>query len=101
MVTPSRSGAGTCIKVIEAALHGRKVISTPFAVRGLGTRQLSAIGVVVSDVPEQIIGELEALLSDSRRRIQDEISRNALEMNSYENLKACVNALLAPVAEKR
>lgn len=101
VVTPIRSGAGTCIKVIEAAMHGRKVISTPFAVRGLGTRQLSAIGVVVSDVPEQIIGELEALLRDSRRRIQDEISRNALEMNSYENLKACVNALLAPVAEKR
>ena len=34
VVAPILSGAGTCIKVIEAALHGRKVFATPKALRG-------------------------------------------------------------------
>ena len=35
VVTPIWAGAGTCIKVSEAALRGRRIFATPFAVRGL------------------------------------------------------------------
>ena len=34
VVAPILSGAGTCIKVVEAALRGRKIFATPTAIRG-------------------------------------------------------------------
>ena len=35
VVTPILTGAGTCIKVPEAGLHGRCVLGTPFSLRGI------------------------------------------------------------------
>ena len=45
VVTPILSGSGTCIKVQEACLYGRKVFSTKFAVRGLDRNALSELEI--------------------------------------------------------
>lgn len=49
VVTPIWAGAGTCIKVPEAALHGRKIFATPFAVRGLPSKAVHDLGISVSE----------------------------------------------------
>lgn len=83
VVTPIRSGAGTCIKVIEAALHGRSVLATPFAVRGLDTVQQKNLGICSTERPEEMVAILEQLRLDSQRSLrQDEQAQAAMMYNS-------------------
>ena len=83
VVTPIRSGAGTCIKVIEAALHGRSVLATPFAVRGLDTVLQKNLGICSTERPEEMVAILEQLRLDSQRSLrQDEQAQAAMVYNS-------------------
>ena len=58
VVTPIWSGAGTCIKVPEATLRGRKVFATPFAVRGLSSEQIHKLKIDVSATAMDMVEKL-------------------------------------------
>lgn len=49
VVTPIWAGAGTCIKVPEAALRGRKIFATPFAVRGVPRKLICDLMISISE----------------------------------------------------
>ena len=77
VVTPIWSGAGTCIKVPEAALRGRKVFATPFAVRGLSGEMVRNLGIEVSDdaaAMTELVVQWVSAASARRDSVQREIS---------------------------
>ncbi len=55
VITPIYSGAGTCIKVQEACLYGRKVFSTEFAVRGINKDIISELKIDCFSTKEDFI----------------------------------------------
>lgn len=85
VVTPIRSGAGTCIKVIEAALHGRKILATPFAVRGLSDDECESLRICRCEESSTMIPVLEKLAAcRDRSAVQKCIVDAARRANSYE-----------------
>ena len=80
VVTPIWSGAGTCIKVPEAAMHGRKVFATPFAARGIGDKAIDSLKISVSETPEgmsEMIASWMAQGCDLRASTQTAIFESA------------------------
>ena len=63
VVTPILSGAGTCIKVSEATLHGRKVFATPFAVRGVSNENIVSLMIEVSSTAKEMIEKILSWIS--------------------------------------
>jgi glycosyltransferase involved in cell wall biosynthesis len=59
---PVRSGGGTRIKIIEAAAHGRPVVSTRVGAEGLGLQDGSEI--LLRDVPDLFAEACAELLAD-------------------------------------
>lgn len=77
VVTPIWSGAGTCIKVPEAVLRGRKVFATPFAVRGLSGEMVRNLGIEVSDdaaAMTELVVQWVSAASAWRDSVQREVS---------------------------
>lgn len=61
VVAPIFSGSGTCIKVQEAGLRGRKVFATPFAARGLnGNEPFVAVSSGASMMLSQVRNFLQS-----------------------------------------
>ena len=86
VVAPIRSGAGTCIKVLEAALYGRAILAAPFAVRGFDAAQCASLGITVSEDAEAYVAALEAVLQEAdapRRARESRIADAAHELNSF------------------
>lgn len=86
VVAPIRTGAGTCIKVLEAALYGRAILATPFAVRGFDAAQCASLGITVSENAEAYVAALEAVLCEddaTRRARESRIADAAHELNSF------------------
>ena len=76
-VTPILSGAGTCIKVQEAALRGRKIFATSFAVRGLSDTAIRKLGIEVSDDAaemSELVARWATVAPDWRDSAQKEIA---------------------------
>ena len=74
VVTPIWSGAGTCIKVLEAALRGRKIFATPFAVRGLGKDVCDALRICICSKPSNMaIGISDWIESELRSRESEQL----------------------------
>ena len=69
LVVPLRAGAGTRVKIIEAAMLGTPVVSTPFGVEGLPLEDKRH--VLLADKPEQFARAVIALREDRalRRRL--------------------------------
>jgi glycosyltransferase involved in cell wall biosynthesis len=61
VAVPLLGGSGSCIKTIEAALHGKPVVSLPAGVRGLPDGLVREI--VCADAPEAMAAEIVRLLS--------------------------------------
>lgn len=59
---PLRSGGGTRIKIIEAAAHGRPVVSTRVGAEGLGL--LDGSEILLRDMPEAFAEACAELLAD-------------------------------------
>ena len=97
---PIRAGAGTCIKVLEAALYGRAVLATPFAVRGLDAMQRDALGLTVSERPDDYVAALAALIAEdaaARAARQDRIAAAAQTLNSFDRFAQSVREALVLV----
>jgi len=81
VVAPINAGAGTCIKVVEAGLHGRYVFATPVACRG--HEQLMEIGgIKVFEDADCFMSALQAFMSVDRTALQQRIADKTCEINS-------------------
>lgn len=97
VVVPIMSGAGTCIKVIEAALHGRKVFATSHALRGYGEDDRVALGQTCCDDPEDLacaIGSFLSLNEAERCSQQAKICAEACRFNSFEGFARKVEEIV-------
>ena len=61
VVVPIFSGAGTCIKVLEACSRKRKVFATPCAVRGLDKEFIEENEMSISATKDEMIEAIKAL----------------------------------------
>jgi glycosyltransferase involved in cell wall biosynthesis len=68
VVAPLASGGGMRVKVLEAMAHGKAVVATPLAVRGLPLDALAAVSV--AEGLEPYADAVLRLLTDHRRREQ-------------------------------
>ena len=93
VVAPILSGAGTCIKVVEAALHGRKVFATSVALRG----NVDLAGAETFENSEMFINALERWLQKTeseRMREQLHMAKQAGSANSFEGFCVSVKKVL-------
>lgn len=97
VVTPINSGAGTCIKVLEACLRGRFVLATPFAVRGLTETMCGRLKMLVSKNADDYVNKLRTLTGFSPDRLvaeQHEISVRFGEMFSVDSFNRSVREMV-------
>ena len=96
VLAPIRGGSGTCIKVVEAALHGRRTIATPFAVRGLSKNDIDGLGMSVAETPADFLNALEMLFKEEEiATVQREIATRARVLNSISAFEECVRTAIA------
>ena len=96
-VAPIRSGSGTCVKVIEAAMFGRMTLATPFACRGLSKEDLRKLGISLFSNAcdfECALSKILSMESDDVKRHEEEIMKYANARYSMEGFAAAVNNLL-------
>ena len=104
VATPVLTGAGTCVKVREAALYGRKILATPCAVRGLDEKSLRELDVTVSESGADFVAALEPLVQEDeaiRRDREERVAVSAHAFNDFERFtrqvrKLCDSALQTP-----
>ena len=97
VIAPIFTGAGTCIKVLEAALHGRKVFATPFGARGLNNEECDKLGVLRCSSIESFVDEIDKYLardSHDRSSLQVAIAREAKDAVSYRRFADTVKNLI-------
>ena len=104
VIAPIFAGSGTCIKVIEAALHGRKVFSTPFGARGLDAGACKRLGVSTCATADDFVAGIRRHLATSaaeKAASQVEIAHEAREMVSYRRFAAMVRDTIMPSLMKQ
>ncbi len=97
VVASVNSGSGTCIKVLEACVHGRHVLATPFAVRGLTGDKCAELKILVSSTAEDYVKrlmEILALSEDERTRRQMDIAAALKGHLSVETFNSRVRSLI-------
>ena len=97
MVAPIFSGAGTAVKVLEAALHGRKMLATPFAVRGLDVDQRNLFGISIVSNAEQTLAAIDDFATQDenvRRSSQLRWAHAAQEELSFDAFIRAVRDLM-------
>lgn len=98
-VAPIDSGSGSCIKTIEALLHGRFCLATPFAARGWPDAVLDgANGLAVYRTPEECLSFFRAFVQDPAARQAAERAGHAYAAAhfGFAGFRDNVRALLAP-----
>jgi glycosyltransferase involved in cell wall biosynthesis len=98
LVVPLRSGAGTRVKILEAAAAGIPIVSTPFGVEGLALRD--EVEVLLAHSPDALAAAVMRLHHDPplRRRLSA-AARDAVErLYSIEAGRRAMRAALAPVS---
>ena len=93
VVAPILTGAGTCIKVVEAGLHGRIVFATPNALRG-HDQLLSTGGVRRFSTAEEFIAQFDDLLRIDLDGVQAIIRRKTESINSFEAFETIVRNMI-------
>lgn len=85
LVVPLFGGGGTCIKVIEAQLHGVKVFATPVAVRGFSPTEIDRSCMAVFETSDEFVQQFSSWQSqpvDARQLVRHRILYFAKERNS-------------------
>lgn len=103
VVTPVLSGAGTCVKTIEACKRGRKVFATDCAARGFDAVERSALQIEVFKGAEDFVARLCAWLElseSSRQARQKEILSASNRINSIDDFFRSVREVLDPIAKQ-
>lgn len=94
VVAPINAGAGTCIKVIESALRGRKTFVTPVAARGLAEEDIRELGMEVFTDAASFLERFDVFWYGSNLKNQDGIKLAAERFNSFEKFYNQVKKLL-------
>lgn len=97
VIAPIFSGAGTCIKVVEAALHGRKVFASSFGARGLSDVDRERLQVSVCESARAFVSDIESfikLTSNEKTCCQRAIAEEARKVVSYERFAQAVKTLI-------
>ena len=89
VVAPILAGSGTCIKVVESALHGRTTFATEFAVRGLSQTEKAGLGILPLTAREII-----KKVSGFDPNLQNDIAAFAQKCNSYGKFAKSVADLI-------
>lgn len=94
VVAPILSGAGTCIKVVEAVVHGRMILCTQKATRG--NEKLRGV-TAFCDADEFVaeLGKWTDLPERQRQLAQQKIAAAAKQANSFETFSMAVRCFLA------
>jgi glycosyltransferase involved in cell wall biosynthesis len=92
---PVRVGAGTRVKLIEAAAHGRPIVATPLAAEGLGLRD--GIEVLLAREPRALAAHCIRLLRqlDDCQQLGCAARRAAERSFDRERVVAALGALIA------
>jgi glycosyltransferase involved in cell wall biosynthesis len=87
MIVPLFSGSGMRLKIIEAFLHGKPVISTPLGARG--TKAVNGKHILMAENNIQFEEQIERLIED--KNLYLELARQAFELASshFNNEKIC------------
>jgi glycosyltransferase involved in cell wall biosynthesis len=95
LVVPLRSGAGTRIKILEAAALGVPVVSTRFGAQGLGFRDSEEI--VFADTPTEFASRVTLLTGDPalRKSIASAAQEAVRSRFSQSGVNAAVAGALA------
>ena len=93
-VCPIRHGSGTRIKIIEAAMHARPVVSTRVGAEGLTF--VDGAEILIADAPEAFAESCAALLLDCERceKIGQAARVRAMKEYSHESIVARVAGIL-------
>lgn len=97
VVTPIRSGAGTCIKVLEACAYGRRNFATAKALRGLMPQEAKSMGASVFADSETFLNDLTAWLElpeHVRAAEQIRIAREGVRYSSFDAFRDRVADML-------
>lgn len=97
VVAPILSGAGSCVKVSESALHGRKTFVTACAARGLSSDEIAGMGLEVFASGDDFLQKLDcwASLSPVERSDRERrIFENARRVNSFDAFAKTVRQVL-------
>jgi len=89
VVTPILSGAGTCIKVVEAGLHGRFVLATPKALRGHESLLLLG-GIRSFEAAEGFCSALAYVMGKNMVECKERLAEETERVNSIEAFDAKV-----------
>jgi glycosyltransferase involved in cell wall biosynthesis len=81
VVTPIRSGAGTRLKILEALVRGKAVVSTSKGIEGL--ELTDGTDLMMADSPEQFAAACMALLADADKRRSLAASGRAHALERY------------------
>lgn len=93
VVAPIMKGAGTCIKVIEACMHGRKVIATKFAVRGISQTDAESLGIELFANGREFVDVLDDWMRKADADLlasQERTRQNAESLWSFDQFASCV-----------
>lgn len=98
LVVPLRSGAGTRVKILEAAAAGIPIVSTPFGVEGLALRH--GVEVLLASEPDDIAAAVMRLHEDPMLRTRlSSAARDAVErLYSIEAGRRAMRAALEPIS---
>lgn len=94
VVAPIMTGAGSCVKVVESALHGRTTFVTPFAARGIPEEDAAKLGFRLFDDLQSFERSFAAWidLSDDVQQVRElTILETAKGYNSFEQFAAVVH----------
>ena len=97
VVAPINSGAGTCIKVIEGVVYGKKTFATPFAARGMSEDCIRDLGIdIFRDAKEFVrkFSDWVQIESDERKRLLVQFSANARNAYSFDGFCNSVMGML-------
>lgn len=97
VVAPILSGAGSCVKVAESALHGRKTFVTACAARGLSADEVTGMGLEVFSSGDDFLQKLDCWASLSpaeRSERENRIFENARRINSFDFFAKIVRQIL-------
>lgn len=91
MIVPLFAGSGIRVKIIEAMLFGKIIITTPIGIEGIPAEHMK--NIIIAENKDEFITYLDKILHD--KNIANTISINAIEFikNHYDNNKL-INELI-------
>ena len=100
VVAPILSGAGTCIKVIEAGLHGRTCLATPVAARGQTPHEGLAL-FEDANALLSLVSDWMGISEPERQKRQRTILELAEQANSFDAFSATVSDVKSQTSKRR